>query len=217
MKLRSPIHSIDARGRFADALVFGIWRGINWAREFVIPTNPQTLRQDIVRQNLVTVARNWRTLLTSVQRQAWEDFATLMSDSDPQTANAIRMTGLDAYIWVNTVMLDAALPAAADPPALPMPVALPGFTVAPGPGAGEVTATWTPLAVGHMVNLWSQQIPVSRRVMKNRYKHRIYLDGALGTYTFTGCRTGWTFAARGREIRPDGGRGSFARGDVLVP
>ena len=29
MKLRAPILSADARGRFADALVLGIWRGIN--------------------------------------------------------------------------------------------------------------------------------------------------------------------------------------------
>jgi len=217
MKLRSPIHSIDARGRFADALVLGIWRGINWAREFVVPTNPQTLRQDIVRQNLVTVSRSWRTLLTPVQRQLWEEFAILMGDSDPQTANDIRMTGMDAFIWVNTVMLDATATQVADPPALPMPVALTGFTAAPGPGVGEVTVTWTPLAVGHMVNLWSQQNPDSRKFLKNRYKHRIYLDGALGTFTFTGARTTWLFSARGREIRPDGGRGSFARGDVTVP
>jgi hypothetical protein len=127
------------------------------------------------------------------------------------------MTGMDAFIWVNTVMLDATATQVADPPALPMPVTLPGFTAAPGPGVGEVTATWPPLPVGHMVDLWSQQMPDSRKFLKNRYKHRIYLDGALGVFTFTGAHTSWLFSARGREIRPDGGRGSFARGDVTVP
>jgi hypothetical protein len=149
MKLRSPIHSIDARGRFADALVLGIWRGINWARKFVVPTNPQSLRQSIVRKNLVAVTRSWATL-TPAQREAWEVFAQLVGASDPQTANEIHWTGMAAFTWVNTVLVDTGQPLAVNPPALPLPQGLPGFTVAPGPGPGEVTATWTPLPVGVM-------------------------------------------------------------------
>jgi len=217
MKLRAPIHSVDARGRFAQGLVLAIWRGIHYARTFVIPPNPQTFRQIAVRRNLIHVAREWG-FPSPAQRQAWEDFAVLMGSTDPETSAEIRWTGITAYIWVNTLMRDAGMTMVADPPVWPMPVELPGFAVAPGPGPGEATATWVPLPIGSMVDLWSMQIPQSRKILKRFYKHQIYLDGGLGTFTFTGGHTGWEFSAKGRYIRVDGGRSALMdRGDVIIP
>jgi hypothetical protein len=61
-----------------------------------------------------------------------------------------------AFTWVNTVLVDTGQPLAVNPPALPMPHVLPGFTVTPG--ACEVAATWTPLPVGVMVDLWTETV-----------------------------------------------------------
>jgi len=216
MKLRSPIHSIDARGRFADALVLGIWRGINWARKFVKPTNPQTVHQDVVRKILIATTRSWATL-TPDQRTNWEAFAFYIGNPDPLSANEVRMTGIAAYTWVNTVLSDTGYPRVVDPPALPLPMELPGFAVAPGPIPGEVTVTWTPQPVGALVDFWSQVIPPTRKALPRRYKHDLYLDGALGTFTYTGKKSSWKMSARGRLIRPDGGRSPYSRGEIIVP
>lgn len=48
-KLRGPMMSIDARGKFADTIVFGGWKGIPWARVQFTPQNPQTADQTAIR------------------------------------------------------------------------------------------------------------------------------------------------------------------------
>ena len=45
-KVRSPLHSIDLRGRIADGFVFTVWRGINCLRTFVMPSQPRTQRKE---------------------------------------------------------------------------------------------------------------------------------------------------------------------------
>jgi hypothetical protein len=216
MKLRAPIHSADARGRFADALVLGFWRGIHWARRLVMPRNPKTPRQEEVRGNLTSVTRTWPRLIDS-QRAEWEAFALLMSPIDPLTGNQVRWTGIAGFIWTNTVLVDTGQPLAFTPPELPMPSGLPGFALSPGPGPGEATATWTPLLAGALVDLWTQATPTSRKLHSFRFRHRAYVDGSLGAHTFGGNPMGWRIGVKARQVLSDGGRGSYSRGEVIVP
>jgi hypothetical protein len=216
MKLRAPIHSADARGRLADALVLGFWRGIHWARRLVMPRNPKTPRQEEVRGNLTLVTKTWPRLSDS-QRALWEAFALLMSPVDPLTGNQIRWTGIAGFIWTNTVLVDTGQPLALIPPGLPMPQGLPGFALNPGPGPGEARATWTPLPAGVLVDLWTQAELRSRKLHQFRYRHRIYVDGTSGAYTFGGNPTGWKIGVKARQVLPDGGRGTYERGVVIVP
>lgn len=216
MKLRAPILSADARGRLADALVFGIWRGINWARKLVMPRNPKTPRQQEVRGNLTTVTRTW-TRISDSQRALWEAFALLMSPTDPLTGNQIRWTGIAGFIWTNTVLVDTGQALALIPPSLPMPTGVPGFALIPGPGPGEATATWTPLSAGILVDLWTQAAPASRILHQFRYRHREYVDGSLGAHTFVENPSGWRIGVKARQVLSDGGRGSYEQGKVVVP
>jgi hypothetical protein len=39
VKLSGPMHSDGASGQFAGAMVFGVWKGINVCRQYVIPRN----------------------------------------------------------------------------------------------------------------------------------------------------------------------------------
>jgi len=216
MKLRAPILSADARGRFADALVFGIWRGLNWARRLVMPRNPKTPRQEEVRGILTTVTRAWPKLSDS-QRALWEAFALLMSPTDPLTGNQIRWTGIAGFIWTNTVLVDTGQPLALTPPSLPMPTGVPGFALYPGPGPREATATWTLLPAGILVDLWTQAELRSRKLHRFRFRHRAYVDGTSGAYTFGGNPSGWKIGVKARQVLMDGGRGSYAQGEVIVP
>lgn len=51
-KVTSPLMSLDASGTVADALVFSKWKGRNYVRQHVIPSNPQSTAQQAVREAL---------------------------------------------------------------------------------------------------------------------------------------------------------------------
>jgi len=44
-KVTGPLHSDDARGKFAGAMVFSNWKGKKYCRSLVIPSNPQSEAQ----------------------------------------------------------------------------------------------------------------------------------------------------------------------------
>lgn len=48
-KLHGPFFSLDARGKLGKALVYSIWKGLNYARKYVIPANPNTTGQQTIR------------------------------------------------------------------------------------------------------------------------------------------------------------------------
>lgn len=48
-KVTGPLHSDDARGKLASALVFMGWKGIKTVRAFVIPANPKDPDQGDIR------------------------------------------------------------------------------------------------------------------------------------------------------------------------
>lgn len=54
-KLKAPLLSLGASGQLGNALVFFDWKGLDVAREYVIPTNPKSAKQTIQR-NYLTAA-----------------------------------------------------------------------------------------------------------------------------------------------------------------
>lgn len=44
-KVTGPLQSFSASGKLADSIVFGAWKGINYVRQYVIPSNPQSSGQ----------------------------------------------------------------------------------------------------------------------------------------------------------------------------
>lgn len=53
-KISGPMFSLDARGKFAGALVFSSWKGRPVVRQLVTPANPMSAEQQIAR-NIVRV------------------------------------------------------------------------------------------------------------------------------------------------------------------
>lgn len=51
-KLKAPLLSLGASGKLGDAIVYFPWKGLNVAREYVIPSNPQTKKQNTQRSYL---------------------------------------------------------------------------------------------------------------------------------------------------------------------
>lgn len=48
-KVSGPLLSLDARGQIGNAMVFSGWKGIPYARKYVIPANPKSTKQVQVR------------------------------------------------------------------------------------------------------------------------------------------------------------------------
>jgi hypothetical protein len=44
-KVTGPLMSMTASGKIGDAIVFSIWKGVAYVRQFVIPANPQSTGQ----------------------------------------------------------------------------------------------------------------------------------------------------------------------------
>ena len=51
-KLKAPLLSLGAAGQLGKTIVYFGWKGLNVAREYVVPANPKTLLQDAQRDNL---------------------------------------------------------------------------------------------------------------------------------------------------------------------
>ena len=63
------------------------------ARLYVVPTNPQSPLQVLCRDAISTASKWWSTTLTDSDRQAWQDFAALVSERTGQLGLKYRRTG----------------------------------------------------------------------------------------------------------------------------
>ena len=53
-KVSGPLFSVDASGSYAGSLVFSKWKGRNYVRQLVTPSNPHTLNQEVARNHVRT-------------------------------------------------------------------------------------------------------------------------------------------------------------------
>ena len=73
-KLWGPLHSDDARGKLADAVVYIGWRGIKDSRMYKVPKNPKTAGQVAWRANFTTSVGKYH-LLSGADIVAWKERA----------------------------------------------------------------------------------------------------------------------------------------------
>lgn len=74
-KVRAPLLSFGAGGQIAQVQVYASWKGRPYARQYVIPANPNTAAQQSTRNVFIAANRLWKTapaLLTA----PWDRFAT---------------------------------------------------------------------------------------------------------------------------------------------
>lgn len=74
-KLTGPLLSFGARGQIGKAMVTSNWRGIDYARQYVIPANPQTTAQQDNRTRFALLREAWK-LAPALVQAPWTAFAT---------------------------------------------------------------------------------------------------------------------------------------------
>lgn len=94
-KLTAPLFSFKASGALAKTLVYGNWKGINTARSYTIPANPDTADQQEQRGYFGEAVSLWHTLgLDSDDVAAWNRYSATLPN--PQSGfNAFVGTVID--------------------------------------------------------------------------------------------------------------------------
>lgn len=131
----SPLVS-DVRNKVA-AIVFSKWRGVNYMRKLVTPSNPNTAAQQAVRTALKHLVLFWQSV-APVFRDAWNLYAS----GKPKS-------GFNCFVGSNVVNeRDAVLWSFTKPNKDVTPIAT--MSIAAG-GAGEIACTFTvtPVPVDH--------------------------------------------------------------------
>lgn len=73
-KLTGPLLSMGARGSLGKTMVMSKWRGVAYARQHVVPTNPNTLAQQTVRKTFALLREMWKIAPAPVL-DVWNAFA----------------------------------------------------------------------------------------------------------------------------------------------
>jgi len=71
VRLYGPLMSLDASGTIADAVTFSKWKGRNYARQRVIPSNPNSVSQVSVRAMMKFLSQAWAAL-TAGDKADWQ-------------------------------------------------------------------------------------------------------------------------------------------------
>ena len=70
-KTTGPLLSLDGSGTIAKTVTFSRWRGIKYARQRVIPENPQTTEQSLTRDAFAMLVEAWK-LAPSLVITPWD-------------------------------------------------------------------------------------------------------------------------------------------------
>lgn len=123
---------VDIRNKQKDT-VFSKWKGINYIRSRVIPSNPKSAGQILVRESLAALVEAWQINISS----HWDSWKTF--------ANGKNYSGFNAFIAANVVNVrDAAGLIGAKPGT---EAKLTAVTAAGGAGAGDIAITYAPTPV----------------------------------------------------------------------
>ena len=74
VKVNAPMMSLDASGTLGNAITFSKWKGRNYVRERVIPSNPKSEAQTGRRAMFKFLAQTWDGLLTA-DKASWQTLA----------------------------------------------------------------------------------------------------------------------------------------------
>ena len=74
-KVTGPLFSISASGTVGKAFTFGIWKGIQYVREWFKPANPRTAQQTNMRTAMTLIVAYWQAQGQAV-KDVWNAFAS---------------------------------------------------------------------------------------------------------------------------------------------
>jgi hypothetical protein len=196
-KSQSPLFGIDASGAIGDTVVYGKWKGIKYARRYVVPANPRTAEQ--------VKTRSVFTFLN----QLWVVAPSLLKEPFAAYASGKPLTDRNAFIQHNIPNLREADDLSTF---VASPGVLGGFpltALVATPGSGSVTAE---AGVPNLPAGWTVD-HVAFIILSDQDPHDDWTGVILAqadttspySVTFTGLAAGdYRVTAYARYTRPDG-------------
>lgn len=100
IRLAFPVDGIRGAIRGRSGLVYFLWRGLQVARRFVIPANPDSTAQQTVRAWFTAAAQQFGSI-SPAEKTGWETYAQLVPRQvDGQT---LILPAIDAYLEINSI------------------------------------------------------------------------------------------------------------------
>ena len=99
-KTQAPLFGFGASGQLGEAIVFGRWKGIDVARKYVVPANPDTAAQNTQRGYMTSAVAEWHdatNVLTATDKEAWNRYAGTLA-APMSGFNAFCKSQIDAKI-----------------------------------------------------------------------------------------------------------------------
>jgi len=210
-KVRDPLFSRKASGRFARDLVYASWRGIPYVRLFQKSSQPDTPRQRAVNVHFGKVSQRWAGL-SEEQREAWRRLASKWPT--PTSAHC-------QFIASATLALDAGLPEPVYPPR-PRKLSAPKFSLSLGPEPDSVLVSWPRVTsrqsrVAGLLDLWLCQSRPSWKPVLDRFRHLAYVPVETGSFLIRGLKPNSKCSLRARLILPDTNHGPFSSAELILP
>jgi len=124
--------SLDASGSVAGTIVYSKWKGRNYVRQLVTPSNPQSPLQVSTRALMKFLSQMWTPELDTTNKASWEDDAAALAVSP---FNAFIKTNLQRWTQFTSPTKETPVAATGTPPT---------FTTLPNTtgGVGQVTIGW---------------------------------------------------------------------------
>lgn len=73
-RVHGPLFSLDASGQVGKDLVYATWKGVSYVREYIIPPNPKTAPQVVIRDYFKMAVAAWQAE-TAPNRLLWTNYA----------------------------------------------------------------------------------------------------------------------------------------------
>lgn len=196
-KVKNPLMGMEAAGAIGDSLVMAKWKGVQYARKYVIPANPRTTEQTKTR-DVFTFLNQVFMGAPPVFREPWQAYVKGQALTDRNAFIKFNIPLLREEVDISTLLVS--------------PGVLGGYAIASFAaegGTGQVTSS---VEVPALPGGWS----VSRVVFflfKDQDPHEDFSgfwayatkESPPYTYTFTGLESGdYVAAAYVRYMRPDG-------------
>lgn len=131
-KVQAPILSMGAQGQIGNSMVFAAWKGVNYARRYVTPSNPRTMAQRATRTVFAALGEQYKRLgplsrapwESAVQRRALTARNAVVSNNLPLLRNATDMAA-----WIASPGSNGGLP-------------LTSFSATSGAASGEIDVNY---------------------------------------------------------------------------
>jgi len=209
-KVLGPFYSLGVSGRIGDGYVMSSWRGIPYARQFVMPANRHTKRWEEVKALFARQNKRWATL-TEEERQAWREFCKQRGILSPASG---------MFASYSFVAVDAGLPEPVLPPgsSKPFPQELSLKLV-----GKSLVVSWSPprlashsLRLASLLDLWMWSGRVSLCPHPRQLRHLVYVPLKDKSFILKDIRSNRKYAFRARVILPDSNRSKFSSASLIV-